>query len=82
VTNFFGDPAYRRTVRFLAKDLVAYCRTYNDHYSSDPKIKSDLAWAAEGTDKYVPAVIAKKPRTDKKTRNRKVRKTRRTKNKK
>ena len=82
LTNFFGDPAYRRTVRFLAKDLVAYCRTYNDHYSSDPKIKSDLAWAAEGTDKYVPAVIAKKPRTDKKTRNRKVRKTRRTKNKK
>lgn len=82
LTNFFEDPAYRRTVRFLAKDLVAYCRTYNDHYSSDPKIKSDLAWAAEGTDKYVPAVIAKKPRTDKKTRNTKERKTRRTKKKK
>jgi arylsulfatase A-like enzyme len=82
LTNFFEDPAYRRTVRFLAKDLVAYCRTYNDHYSSDPKIKSDLAWAAEGTGKYVPAVIAKKPRTNKKTRNTKERKTRRTKNKK
>jgi len=82
LTNFFQDPAYRQTVRFLAKDTIAYCRTYNDHYGSDPKIKSDLAWAAEGTGKYVPAVVAKKPRADRKTQDAETRKTRRTRKKK
>jgi len=81
LTNLLRDPAYRQTIRLLARDLIEYCSTYSDHYGSDPKIKSDLDWAAEGTGEYIPAVLSKRSRTVQKTQDTKKRKNKRTRNK-
>jgi len=52
--NFFGDSAYRETVRELSHELLAYGREYKDPYIAQPAIKAGLMWAIGGTGAYVP----------------------------
>ncbi len=63
VKNFYGDPAYRETVRELSKELTAYIETYNDPSGKTPRVQADLKWGIEGTGKYtapdLPAAPAK-----------------------
>lgn len=46
--NVVQLPKYRDTIRFLAKELLAYGKASNDHYVRDPKMNADLQWAAHG----------------------------------
>ncbi|NQT88499.1 sulfatase-like hydrolase/transferase [bacterium] len=65
--NLLRDPKHRDLVRSLSCDLIAYCRKYNDHYGSHPRIAADLAWGAEGAGDYVaPDVPAAKPKAARK----------------
>ena len=55
--NFFTNAACRETVRSLSRQLLAYCKTYTDPRIESPRIKADLTWGAEGTEKYTPAEL-------------------------
>jgi arylsulfatase A-like enzyme len=48
LNNVVLKPQYRDTLRFLAKDLLAYGEKHNDHYIHNPKMNADLKWAAYG----------------------------------
>ncbi len=48
LVNVVQKSQYRDTVRFLAKELLAYGAAYDDHYVTDAKMNADLRWAAEG----------------------------------
>ena len=52
VKNFYGDPAYRETVRELSKELAAYIKTYRDPSGETPRVQADLTWGIEGTGTY------------------------------
>ena len=53
LVNFFGNPAYRETIRGLSRDIIQYAREHRDPYASNAKVKADLDWAAHGTGEYV-----------------------------
>lgn len=54
--NVFSIPAYRDTVRDLAKELDQYCRKMNEPHYSDPAVRADLEWAIQGQDEYRPPI--------------------------
>jgi arylsulfatase A-like enzyme/CBS domain-containing protein len=75
LVNRFLDPAYRSTVRQLARELAEYGQRYNDPRAANPDIQADLQWAMQGTGEYRttrPArpLRAKPPRKRKKNRRR------------
>jgi arylsulfatase A-like enzyme len=47
LTNRFGDAEYRPIVRRLTTELIDYCKTYGDANGEAPKVKADMAAAAE-----------------------------------
>jgi arylsulfatase A-like enzyme len=53
--NQFLVPAYRDTVRELAKALRGYASQRHDPLGQNATIRADLDWAADGTGDYVPA---------------------------
>jgi arylsulfatase A-like enzyme len=50
--NLFRDPTMRQTVRELGRALADYGRQYKDPHASNPAIRADLAWAADGIADY------------------------------
>jgi arylsulfatase A-like enzyme len=52
LVNRFLDPAYRSTVRQLARELAEYGRRYNDPRAANPDIQADLQWAMQGAGEY------------------------------
>jgi arylsulfatase A-like enzyme len=54
MTNLFSSPAHRETVHQLARALSLYARTYHEPLLESPSVRSDLAWAEEGTGGYKP----------------------------
>lgn len=60
--NSFRDPTYRETVRTLSRHLADYGKKHSDPRCRNGKIQADLAWAAEGTGKYVSAPRAASPK--------------------
>ncbi|MCK4959700.1 MAG: sulfatase-like hydrolase/transferase, partial [Planctomycetes bacterium] len=56
ITNFLNDPAYRETVRTLARKLRQYGQKYHDPYTQGPKAKADIQWAVSSEKKYVAAI--------------------------
>ncbi len=59
LTNAFGDPAYRETVRMLSQALAKYAKDYADPYVENPKVRADLQWAISGKGKYHGTVPAR-----------------------
>ncbi|MBI9017825.1 MAG: sulfatase [Phycisphaerae bacterium] len=53
--NFYTDPAYRETAKFLASEMLAYAKKYNDPRYKRSKIQADLTWSISGTGPFVPA---------------------------
>lgn len=47
LTNSFRDPEYRPVVRQMTRDLITYCRSYEDVNGDYPKVKAEMAAAAE-----------------------------------
>lgn len=45
--NRFSDAEYRPIVRELTRELVAYCRAYQDANGEHPKVKAEMAAALE-----------------------------------
>jgi len=58
--NFFGDPAYRETVRELSREIVQYAKKHADPYARNAKVKADLDWAVAGTGEYTSAAVPRK----------------------
>ncbi|NQV31235.1 MAG: sulfatase-like hydrolase/transferase, partial [Phycisphaeraceae bacterium] len=58
LNNVAMESRYRDTVRFLAKELLAYGKAYDDPYVTDLKMNADLKWAAQGQGPYVSTVSA------------------------
>jgi len=52
MTNAFGRPEQRETVREFSKALAAYAKQTADPYVTSPRIKHDLDWAVHGTGPY------------------------------
>jgi arylsulfatase A-like enzyme len=53
LTNVFADPAYRETVRQLARQLATYGRTFHDPRAENEHVRADIVWAVSGTGPYV-----------------------------
>jgi arylsulfatase A-like enzyme len=51
--NIFAAPSSRETVRELGRALAEYAKRCKEPYADQPAVRADLAWAAEGTGKYV-----------------------------
>ena len=47
LTNCFADPDYATTVRFLARELLAYGDRYNDGRLDESSIRADLQKAVD-----------------------------------
>jgi len=70
VTNRLDDPTCRGVLRQLAKYMRVYGKVFNDPTVSDPRVKADLTWAAEGKGDYVGLARQKpqRPKAGKKAR--------------
>lgn len=53
--NVFTSPAYRETVRELAKALTDYAKEHNEPLYQSTAVQADLAWAVSGKGDYMPA---------------------------
>ena len=51
--NIFAAPSSRETVRELGRALAEYAKRCKEPHADQPAVRADLAWAAEGTGKYV-----------------------------
>ena len=52
VANLVSHPAYRETIRQMARGLQNYCQQHEDPFTELPRIRSSIRWAITGKGPY------------------------------